>query len=302
MYLLKIPIYAQTIFAMLLGIVAGIILGPKAASFGVLAKYIIEIIKTAATPLLFLAIFDAFVSIEIKGKGFLALLFVCILNACCAITIALAISHYFKPGSFLILDPALKAQAVIPQTFNLDLHWTEHLSKKNGGRLFTGTTAAILSALVCGLIFTFLKICFGNRFLKPQQLFQTYNQKLLKILYKIIGVLVHLTPIAVFSAMAKVIGVQGFSAIQGLGAYLLACAGGMFLQVVLVYQFWIKFIAKRSLKTFWKEIKEPFVYSFGINSSLATLPITLQALKRLKVSESSSRLAACIGTNLNNEV
>ena len=40
---------------------------------------------------------------------------------------------------------------------------------------------------------------------------------------------------------------------------------------------------------------------FSINSSLATAPLTLEALKRLKVSDSSARLSACIGTNFNND-
>jgi DAACS family dicarboxylate/amino acid:cation (Na+ or H+) symporter len=43
------------------------------------------------------------------------------------------------------------------------------------------------------------------------------------------------------------------------------------------------------------------VYAFGTNSSLATLPLTLDALDELKVSKSASRLGACIGTNFNND-
>ena len=40
---------------------------------------------------------------------------------------------------------------------------------------------------------------------------------------------------------------------------------------------------------------------FSINSSLATAPLTLQALSRLGVSDSSARLSACVGTNFNND-
>jgi DAACS family dicarboxylate/amino acid:cation (Na+ or H+) symporter len=286
---------------MLLGVVVGLWLGPKTAGLEIIARYIIEIIKAVATPLLFLAIFDAFVSVELKGKGVFWLVLVCALNACCAIAIALAISHYFRPGTFLILDPDLKAHASLPKTFNPNLHWTQHFSKKEGASFFTGTTAAIIIAVALGSVFTLFKLVFRSRFLPIQNYFQRWNQRLLQLLYKAIGYLVHLTPLAVFSAMAKVIGVQGFGAVKGLTAYLAACAGGMFLQVVLIYQSWVKFVAGKSLKNFWKELKEPIVYSFGINSSLATLPLTLNTLKRLKVSEGSARLAACIGTNLNND-
>jgi DAACS family dicarboxylate/amino acid:cation (Na+ or H+) symporter len=39
----------------------------------------------------------------------------------------------------------------------------------------------------------------------------------------------------------------------------------------------------------------------GTNSSLASLPLTLKALERLKVSKASSALGACVGTNFNND-
>lgn len=301
MNIFKWPIYSQTVLAMFLGTFAGLLLGPKAAAMGIAAKYIIEIIKAVATPLLFLAIFDAFVSVNLKGRGFFWLILVCAFNALCAITIALTISHLFKPGSYLPIDPVLKSHSKIPNSLNVNFSWGQFMPHEGITKFFTGTTAAILIAVMLGLIFVFFKTVLGKRFDKIQSFFRVVNPKGLESLYKIIGYLVHLTPIAVFTAMAKVVGTQGFSAMKGLGAYLLVCAGGMFLQVVLVYQSWIKFIAKRNLKDFWRITKEPMVYSFGVNSSLATLPLTLNALKKLKVSESSARLAACIGTNLNND-
>ena len=39
----------------------------------------------------------------------------------------------------------------------------------------------------------------------------------------------------------------------------------------------------------------------GTGSSLATLPVTLEALDRMGVSPQSARMAACVGTNLNND-
>jgi len=299
MNIFKWPIYLQTILAMILGILFGMLLGPKASTLGIVAKYIVEIIKALATPLLFFAIFDAFVSVNLKGKGFFWLIAVCLINACCAIAIALTISNVFKPGTYLPVDPQLKAQ--LPNVLGIHFQWDKIGNRENAANFFTGTTAAIFISVVLGSLFVFLKFLLGKRFYSTEQFLKTINPRILEFLYKVIGYLVHLTPIAVLTAMAKVVGVQGFGAMKGLAAYLIACAGGMFLQVFLVYQSWIKFFAGMSLKTFWKETKEPMIYSFGINSSLATLPTTLTALKRLKVSEGSARLAACIGTNLNND-
>jgi DAACS family dicarboxylate/amino acid:cation (Na+ or H+) symporter len=59
--------------------------------------------------------------------------------------------------------------------------------------------------------------------------------------------------------------------------------------------------AKRSIPAFWREAKEPVIYALGANSSLATLPVTLNALNRLGVSKEASTLGACVGTNFNND-
>ncbi|HEY5934183.1 MAG TPA: cation:dicarboxylase symporter family transporter, partial [Kofleriaceae bacterium] len=43
------------------------------------------------------------------------------------------------------------------------------------------------------------------------------------------------------------------------------------------------------------------VTGLSTNSSLATVPVTLKSLDAMGVSPESSRLAACVGTNLNND-
>ena len=123
---------------------------------------------------------------------------------------------------------------------------------------------------------------------------------MLRWLFWIIEGLTHLIPIAVFCAVAKIVGTTGFSFLGGLVAYFISGASGMIIHIFFVYQFWI-FISGRKLKQFWMTSKETLVHSFGINSSLATLPMTLNTLKKLGVSEGSSRMAACVGTNFNND-
>jgi DAACS family dicarboxylate/amino acid:cation (Na+ or H+) symporter len=75
----------------------------------------------------------------------------------------------------------------------------------------------------------------------------------------------------------------------------------MTLHVVLWYQLLIAVWARMPLRRFWGQAREPMIYAIGANSSLATLPLTLAALDRLRVSRSSSALGACVGTNLNND-
>ncbi len=52
---------------------------------------------------------------------------------------------------------------------------------------------------------------------------------------------------------------------------------------------------------FWSGAKDAIATAIGTGSSLATLPVTLRSLDRMGVSPRSARLAACVGTNLNND-
>jgi DAACS family dicarboxylate/amino acid:cation (Na+ or H+) symporter len=126
-------------------------------------------------------------------------------------------------------------------------------------------------------------------------------RSLLGLILKAMGLIVHLVPLAVFASVAKVIGIYGLSFVGGLSAYLFFCLFGMVLHVVLVHQSWIVWVARMNLRRFWQEALEPVLYGFGVNSSLATLPVTLRAMKRLGISDSSARLSACVGTNFNND-
>src|SRR5206468_6850650 len=72
-------------------------------------------------------------------------------------------------------------------------------------------------------------------------------------------------------------------------------------QVFVVDQAWIVLVARTPLRRFWAGARDAVVYALGSSSSLATLPVTLRCLDRMKVSPQAARLAACVGTNLNND-
>ena len=116
-----------------------------------------------------------------------------------------------------------------------------------------------------------------------------------------LGWVIVLIPLAVFAAVAKAIGEYGFGVVKGLAIYVGVAVAGLAFQVLVVYQLWIVLVARMPLKTFWSGAKDAIVYAMGAASSMATLPVTLRCLDRMKVSPQSARLAACVGTNLNND-
>jgi Na+/H+-dicarboxylate symporter len=60
-------------------------------------------------------------------------------------------------------------------------------------------------------------------------------------------------------------------------------------------------VGKKSPKIYLGQGADAIMTAVSCNSSLATVPVTLRCLERMNVSSQSSRLAACVGTNLNND-
>ncbi len=284
------------------GLTIGLTFGPKVAFLGIVAKAIIVVIKTFATPLLFLAIVDSVLQAQFKGKGLVWMVGISAINGSIAIAIALFILNVFQPGRFLTLTAPTGHAKVLGEK---GTDWGQALVGQLPDSLVGPFASHNLPAVIMlALLFGFAIRVIEKEGSIPQEAFTRLRQFItlgLQVQIKILHWVVKVAPLAIFAAVAKAVSEKGLALLPGLGVYVVTCLAGMSIQVFVVYQFWIAVIAKRKLSDFWREARDAIVYSFGVNSSLATLPLTLNALDRLKVSPSSARLSACVGTNLNND-
>jgi Na+/H+-dicarboxylate symporter len=60
-------------------------------------------------------------------------------------------------------------------------------------------------------------------------------------------------------------------------------------------------VGKKPPRIYFGRGVDAIMTAISCNSSLATVPVTLRSLDRMGVSPQSARLAACVGTNLNND-
>ena len=97
----RFPLYLQICAGMALGLLLGPLLGSQASGLGELGRLVIQLIKAAATPLLFLSIVNAILKTEIRGRAAVRLLFWATFNASIALAIGLGISNLFQPGRSL---------------------------------------------------------------------------------------------------------------------------------------------------------------------------------------------------------
>jgi DAACS family dicarboxylate/amino acid:cation (Na+ or H+) symporter len=288
-----------------LGLVVGPLLGTKALVLGTLGKIVVQLIKGAATPLLFFAIVHAVLTTQIRGRAALRLLFFATVNACIALAIGLGLSNFFLPGRSLARFSASSFDA--PSSYankKIDLLATlEGFVPSNFVTPFAENL--VLTIVILALLFGFgLRRARGEQQAKGAQAFRAVEDAvttLFRVLEVVLGWVIRLVPFAVFGVVAKAVGEHGYAPLQGLAVYVAIGVGGLFLHVFVTYQAWLLLFARMPLRKFWKEAREPVAYALGANSSLATLPVTLRALDRLGVPRSASTLGACVGTNFNND-
>jgi Na+/H+-dicarboxylate symporter len=306
----RIPLSAQIIIGMAVGVVVGPLLGPRAAGLGEIGRVVIQLIKAAATPLLFFAIVQAILKTEIKGRLGLRMLGIATLNASVAVAIGILLSNLLQPGRSL---QSLASYGVPAGTSGLQLNQRIDVMKTLTGFIPANLVQPFAENLIISVVLLALLFGFALRKLRTQaagadsalasglQVIEDLVAVMQRVMEMVLGWVIRLVPLAVFGVVAKTVAEHGFAPLKGLAAYLLVGLLGMALHITLWYQLLLAVVLRLPLRRFWAEAREPVIYSLGANSSLATLPLTLRALDRLKVSRSSSALGACVGTNFNND-
>ena len=298
-YLKSVP--GQIVIAVVLGIVFGQFFSAgELKKLSDLGKVIIHWVKLAAGPFLFFTIVHSIVEVQIRWRHGFKLVGIALINMAIAISVGIALAR----GILFNTDKSVFAAGLEAKTQTLPTlgfgEWLKTLMPKSFFEPFVANEVFIIAliGLVTGLAL--------RRVLQERddiRLASVLNK--LELIRSIPGTiltwLIHIIPVAVFAVIAGSVSEYGFSVFQSLATYVATVWLGFFIQVALVYGFWIFVVAKIKPKVFFQNAKEAVLYALGVNSSLATLPLTLKALDKLGVSHRSSSLGAGVATNLNND-
>jgi len=290
------------------GAFAGAVLGERAAPLGELGKLFIQLIKMLAVPLLFLSVVDAFLTTRLKWREAGRMTWISGINTAAALAIGLGISRVLEPGRGAadLISVATPAQGGVATP----------AGALEFGKVISGFFPASIAgpfvdnAMIPVLL---LAVLLGAGLRKQLAHEEASGEargarglaaivaSLLGVARIVIGWAVAWVPLAVFAVVAKVVGASGFAALKSLPTYIGVALLGLGIQVLLVYSFWIRVVAGRSLREFWRSAQDAVVFALGASSSLATLPVTLRSLERLNVAPASARMSACVATNFNND-
>jgi len=275
-----------------LGVGVGLVGGEHVAVLGEFGALVIVLLKALAMPLVFFAVADSLQKAELPVRQGVRLLGLCVTNAAVACALAVSLAYLIRPGAGV--DPALFSGPA--PAAPLDVAVLPLPQRALQLLLNNAVLVLVLLALASGAALRRLR--HQGRAVRLGKLVEDGFQFLATVLSYVIL----LVPLAVFGVVAKMVGTLGLAPFRSLGMLCLTVAAGLILHVTNYYTLLVWVVGRRSPLDFWRAATDALITALSTGSSMATLPVTLRTLEdRLHVTPQSARLAACIGTNFNND-
>jgi len=284
--------------------IAGVNLATTFELFGTL---IIRALTAMATPLVFLAILSAIVTNDVRGRQGGRMMLYYLINTIVAITIGLVASNLVHPGRGANLEgaskaatPAASAARTPPKTVG-DI--VQELVPTSIADSFARNHLAqlVVVALALGIGLAKIRDEQRARGVTSHQVLIDLITLSFELMMKVLLWVIALVPIAVFGVVAAKIMKSGLEVFQSLAWFIVVVVVGLACQVTW-YLIQLAIFARLSPVRFLRGAANVMATSFSTSSTAATIPVTLKALTGpLGISRQSSQLAACVGTNFNND-
>lgn len=319
----KFPLSLQVVIGVCLGTLLGVIFGTesylwgalKNETLGQLGMLVIRLLKTLATPLIFVAILDAFIHSEINFKHGGRLLTICAVNLLVAMLIGLTIMNVFESGkswqnhihelSTNLSGSSVTAVKAVPEGVSLNpLKNVMGYIPENIFEPFlkNNVIAIILLALLVGSALRHVKhhAYVGDN--TGIHLLEKLITACYHILLQMLSWVILAIPFAITGVVAQVVGKSGLDVFVLLSIFLATLMAGLLIHSLIYYPLMASVVGNVPIKRYFSQGFDAILMAFSTNSSLATVPVTLRCLtEKMKISMRSSRLSVLIGTNLNND-
>jgi DAACS family dicarboxylate/amino acid:cation (Na+ or H+) symporter len=296
-----IPLYVWVIAAVAIAIPVGIFWGEGATRLNLLPSLIIRALSALAAPLVVLAILSAIVSNDIRGRQGALMMVYYLINTLVAMGFGLVLSNLIRPGLGAKLIDLAHPPSPPPRKTVTDL--LIELVPRSVGDAFAQNNLAQLVLLTLALAIGLVKIR-NEQQARGENTFKVAVDFLnlgFELLMRVLLWVVALVPFAVFGVVASSVGQkEGIQVFESLIWLIVVVLLGLSCQVTW-YLLVMAIFGRMSPVRFLLGASNVMASTFSTASTAATIPVTLRALGRLGISRESSQLAACVGTNFNND-
>ena len=320
----KLPLYLQVVTGVAMGTLLGVLFGTepylwgllKNETLGQLGMLVIRLLKTLATPLIFLAILDALIHCDISFRHGGRLLAICGFNLLVAMLIGLTIMNYFTPGEswsghIQELSAHLQSEVTKIPIKTAPEGVTLNPLKNIAGYIPENIVDPFVKNNVISVILLALFMGSALRYVKQHpfigdnagvDLLANLITAGYHLIMQMLAWVILAIPFAITGVVAQVVGKSGLSIFTLLGVFLVTMLAGLLIHCLIYYPCMAGCLGKMPIKRYFGQGMDAILMGFSTNSSLATVPVTLRCLtEKMGVSERSARLSALIGTNLNND-
>ncbi|QVL56054.1 MAG: dicarboxylate/amino acid:cation symporter [Simkaniaceae bacterium] len=287
--------WIKIIIGLVLGVIAGLVLGHKVDILERVGKAFIDLLKMLVGLIVFSSLVVGMCHISDPKKlgriGIRTVLFYAA-TTIIAIGFGLLLVFVFKPGAGLGLPiPTAHLQTI--QTVGL-VDFLFAIVPSNPFAAFA--EGNILQIIVFSIFFAFAITLAGDRGKKVLDLLESLSE----VMYSLTHSIMKLAPYGVFALIATAVGDIGLKVIYPLFKFLLCNYVACLLQIFIVFCLTLRYIVKLRVSPFFKGMKDAIVLAFTTSSSSATLPVSLDcARNHLGLSPDISGFVLSLGSTIN---
>ncbi|WP_458525636.1 dicarboxylate/amino acid:cation symporter [Onishia taeanensis] len=283
--------------ALVLGVVVGLLGGQEAAHWlAPFGELLLRLLTFLIVPIVLFTLMVGINQAPLGNTGRLGrkLFGYYVVTSALAIGVGLAVATLFAPGSGMTLDDSAKVS--VPDNPGIADVLLNIVPDNIVAAFVEGNLLGIIfTAVVFGIALLLLRHSESHAALGDRLygVIEALNEVTLKVMS---GVL-HYVPIGVFAIVAKTVGQQGMETLLALGDMVAVLYIALAAQVV-VYGVLMKLFGVR-LRAFFREARTPMATAFATQSSAGTLPLTLNASRRLGHARSLYGFSLPLGATIN---
>lgn len=291
----------QIIIAMVLGTLAGFLMGKDAAMFAPLGTIFIHLIKMLVIPLIVISIISGAANLSDSpsaGKVGIGTILFFLLTSAIAVALALFAGEVFKPGVGLDLSSVSHMfsnqyadKGALPGAMETLI-----------GMIPTNIFKSLMNANILQILV--FSLFFGIAISKiPKEKSAPITNGLegiIQALIWMVTIVMMIAPIGVFGLMADSVGTYGFDMLALVAKLFIVYIGAILVYGFIFYPLIIKLFSKTSVSDFLRAMRKPQVVALSTASSMATLPINMKTCEEdLKVSKSTTSFVLPLGATIN---
>jgi aerobic C4-dicarboxylate transport protein len=295
----KFPLYLQVILAIILAIIFGLILPQAAITLKPLGDIFIKLIKMCIPPIIFCTLVSSFVSeknVKVGTLSLKAFIYFEVLTTF-ALILGLAFAMIFDIGTNLDLPKDNLDTNFLAQIKNNQPHtFVDFISNIVPKTVFEAFTSGEILPML------FISVLFGFVFSKIKKKIPTtiiLIKDLEEIAFKLIEMIIKLSPIGAFGAMAYTVGKYGSKSIIKLLIFTGLFYGTCIFFIVVVLGLILCLYCKKNIFKLIIHIKDEILVVLGTSSSETVLPAMINKMEKFGCRQSVVSFALPAGYAFN---